>query len=952
MNKIELEKNYNPKSFEERIYSEWENSGSFRPKSDSSNGDIEKNQAGSSSPLDNTAGEDQKSAASNSSESTYSVVIPPPNVTGVLHMGHALNNTLQDIVVRFHRMTGDNTLWLTGTDHAGIATQNVVEKQLKKEGTNKTAIGREEFLKRTWAVKDKHHDIITKQQRALGNSTDWARERFTMDEGLSRAVRKVFVTLYERGLLYKGKYLVNWCPRCGTALSDDEVEHIDTKGKMYHIYYPVATENIENADKGEKDTEKSCTPSDAPQLVEIATTRPETLLGDTAVAVNPNDSRYKSLIGKRLKLPLTDRTIPVIADAFVDMTFGTGVVKITPAHDPNDYQSALRNNLPMINILNGDGTLNDNCPKKYQGMTALKARDIVISDLEDLGLYKGDEDLTHSVGHCYRCNTIIEPYLSEQWFVKMEPLAKKALKAWEDGDVVFYPRKWENTYKYWLNNIKDWCISRQLWWGHRIPAWKCDKCGALIVQEDDPATCNKCGGHLTQDPDVLDTWFSSWLWPFSTLGWPDKTADLQNFYPTSALVTAYDIIFFWVSRMIMAGLEFTGHAPFHDIYIHGLVRDKQGRKMSKSLGNGMDPLDVIAEYGSDALKFTLSFMCAQGQDILIDKESFKLGSRFCNKIWNASRYLLGNLEGRRFLAEISFKNATRLGSEHPCSEDGGERGGEKKERDSIFSDADYWIYDKLNTAIKTIREALSTYRYNDAAAAAMEYFWNNFCDWYIEATKVNLREDCGDEEKDRQTTILLLLLEENLRLLHPFVPFITEEIYSKLPDAVKTSKMLITADYPDAIYECDAACVARFNMTKNIVQTIRSLRLECAVPPSSKISVALLSDSKNHNEAIIKLMAGVSDITFVTSKPAQSIGAVGDGFEVFLLLSGVDKGALKTHFEKLIADEERSRDYSKKKLSPNFLSHAPKELIESEQNKIAACDSKIAKLKEYIADLQ
>lgn len=896
MEKIELEKNYNPKSFEERLYNTWESSGAFCPKSDNNtlnnSGDAQVTPPGEKNPKTKTS-------------PTYSVVIPPPNVTGVLHMGHALNNTLQDIVVRFHRMCGDNTLWLTGTDHAGIATQNVVEKQLKKEGTNKESLGRDAFLKRVWEVKDKHHAIITRQQRALGNSCDWSRERFTMDEGLSRAVKKVFVTLYERDLIYKGKYLVNWCPRCGTALSDDEVEHVDTAGAMYHIYYPLVNSN---------------------EKLEIATTRPETLLGDTAVAVNPADARYKNLIGKSLLLPLTGRTIPIIADSFVDMAFGTGAVKITPAHDPNDYQSALRNNLPMINILNGNGTLNENCPKKYQGLTCLKARDIIITDLKELGLYKNSENITHSVGHCYRCNTIIEPYLSEQWFVKMEPLAKKALKAWESGDIVFYPRKWENTYKYWLNNIKDWCISRQLWWGHRIPAYTCDNCGTLIVSQDEPTSCTKCGGHLTQDPDVLDTWFSSWLWPFSTLGWPNDTPDLQNFYPTSALVTAYDIIFFWVSRMIMAGLEFTGRAPFHDIYIHGLVRDKQGRKMSKSLGNGMDPLDIINDYGSDALKFTLSFMCAQGQDILIDKESFKLGSRFCNKIWNASRYLLGNLEGRNFLSKNI--DCTKL------------------------TDADNWIYDKLNIAIKTIRDALNTYRYNDAAAMAMEYFWNNFCDWYIEATKVNLREDCSSEEKDLQTTILLLLLETSLRLLHPFVPFITEEIYSKLPDSVKTSNMLISANYPDDTFKSDATSVARFEMTKNIIQTVRALRLECAVAPATKIAIAIISTSENHNDSVIKLMAGVNAIDLVTKKPSGSIGAVGDGFEVFLLLDSVNKDALKVHFEKLITDTKKSRDYSKNKLSPNFLAHAPKELIDGEQKKINDCDNKIAKLQEYIADLQ
>lgn len=899
MERIDLEKNYNPKSFEERVYNEWESSGAFLPRNE----------------------EDK-------AEKVFSVVIPPPNVTGVLHMGHALNNTLQDIVVRFHRMTGERTLWLTGTDHAGIATQNVVEKQLKKDGTSKNEIGREEFLKRTWAVKDKHHAIITKQQRALGNSTDWTRERFTLDEGLSKAVRKVFVTLYERDLLYKGKYLVNWCPRCGTALSDDEVDHTDTKGAMYHIYY-----ELEEADAREGTL----------QRIEIATTRPETLLGDTAVAVNPADTRYKTLIGKIVKLPLTGRNIPIIGDAFVDMTFGTGMVKITPAHDPNDYQSAKRNNLPMINILNEDGTLNDNCPEKYRGLRVDKAREVIVEDLKALGLFKGAEEITHSVGHCYRCNTVIEPYLSEQWFVRMEPLAKKALKAWEEGDVVFFPRKWENTYKYWLNNIKDWCISRQLWWGHRIPAWTCKSCKKLIVSESDPSACPSCGGQVEQDPDVLDTWFSSWLWPFSTLGWPEETKDLKDFYPTSALVTAYDIIFFWVSRMIMAGLEFTGRAPFHDIYIHGLVRDKEGRKMSKSLGNGMDPLEIIDEYGSDALKFTLSFMCAQGQDILIDKKSFMLGSRFCNKIWNASRYLLGNLSGRKFLRREELEQLKNNNGDNT----------------SYLKAADKWIYKRLDCAIKATREALTGYRYNDAAAAVMNYFWGDFCDWYIESSKVNLRQDCSDIEKDRQTTILLMLLEENLRLLHPFVPFITEEIYSKLPKEAKTSDKLITASYPSVRGESGGEA---FDLTKNIIEEVRAIRLECGVRPADKVKIALKSTGNakvlcnksfdNSLKETIRLMAGVEEITSVDEKPTGSVGAVGEGFEVFLLLDGVDKNALKEHFQKLITQETKRQEYSEKKLSPAFLSHASEELIAAEKEKIKSASDKIKKLNEYIAELE
>ena len=575
MKAIELEKAYNPKDFEDRIYKGWESQGYFKPASDKA------------SPVH---AEWEKCACKECKSALYSVVIPPPNVTGVLHMGHGLNNTLQDIVVRYHRMKGDNTLWLTGTDHAGIATQNVVERALKKEGKTRYDLGREKLVERTWQVTHEHHDIIVKQQRKLGNSTDWERERFTYDEGLSKAVRDVFVTLYERGLMYKGQRLVNWCPRCGTALADDEVDHEDTQGAMYHIYYEYA---------------------DGSGKIEVATTRPETFFGDTAVAVNPTDERYTALVGKKLKLPITGKEIPIIADEYVDKEFGTGMVKITPAHDPNDWEVGKRHNLEVVNLLTPDGRLNENVPEKYRGLKPEAARKMVIEDLTEAGLFKGEEKMVHSVGHCYRCKTIVEPYLSYQWFVKMKPLAHKALKAWKDGDIVFYPRKWENTYTHWMENIRDWCVSRQIWWGHRIPAWYCQKCGEVIVSREDPSKCPKCGAgaeELKQDEDVLDTWFSSWLWPFSTLGWPEKTADLETFYPTTALVTAYDIIFFWVSRMIMAGLEFTGKAPFHDIYIHGLVRDKQGRKMSKSLGNGMDPLEIIDMYGADALKFTLGFM--------------------------------------------------------------------------------------------------------------------------------------------------------------------------------------------------------------------------------------------------------------------------------------------------------------------------------------------------------
>ena len=908
MKAIELEKAYDPKSFEERIYKDWESKGYFKPASDED------------SPVHCQCKE------CNGKTNTYAVVIPPPNVTGVLHMGHGLNNTLQDIVVRYHRMKGDNTLWITGTDHAGIATQNVVERQLKKEGKSRFDLGREKLVERTWEVTHQHHDIIVKQQKKLGNSTDWDRERFTYDEGLSAAVRDVFVTLYERGLMYKGKRLVNWCPRCGTALADDEVDHEDTPGAMYHLYYEYA---------------------DGSGKIEVATTRPETFFGDTAVAVNPNDERYKAIVGKMLKLPITGKEIPIVADDYVDMEFGTGMVKITPAHDPNDWEVGLRHNLEVVNLLTPDGRMNENVPEKYRGLKPEEARKLVVEDLEAAGLFKEEEKMVHSVGKCYRCKTVVEPYLSDQWFVKMKPMAEKALESWRKGELVFYPKKWENTYSHWMENIRDWCVSRQIWWGHRIPVWYCE-CGETICSRTDPVCCPKCGSkNIEQDPDVLDTWFSSWLWPFSTLGWPQETEDLAKFYPTQALLTAYDIIPFWVCRMIMAGLEFTGKAPFHDIYIHGLVRDKQGRKMSKSLGNGMDPLEIIDMYGADALKFTLGFMCAQGQDILIDKDSFKLGSRFCNKVWNASRYLLGNLEGRNLVPV----------------------------KDADLTELDKWIYGRLNYAVKTAREALESYRYNDAASAMMEFFWNEFCDWYVEATKINFKNG-DDKEKDRQASVLMNILEESLRLLHPYLPFVTEEIYAKLPlkeiaearNAAGTNKivsmseytgMLINAPYPEVAAERDNAAIdARFESLKELITKTRALRVECGIDPAEKINIAILvtkgSDAEVCKEKVemIQLLAGIKNIDFVESKPESSIGTVGKGFESFIIVDEtINKEQLLARFKKTLEKEQGYARMSQNKLNGNFAQHAPAELVEKEKQILEEANRKIEKLQSYIDSL-
>jgi valyl-tRNA synthetase len=888
MKAIELEKSYNPKSFEDRIYAMWKESGTFAPES-----------------------------AKDPKKPPFVVVIPPPNVTGVLHLGHGLNNSLQDIVVRFHRMSGVPTLWVPGTDHAGIATQNIVERRLKKQGKNRRELGREKFLEETWKVKNEHHAIITKQLEKIGASVDWNRERFTMDEGLSHAVREVFVTLYERGLLYKGSYLVNWCTSCGTALSDDEVEHEDTAGKIYHIRYFLTSK---------KD-----------KYIEIATTRPETLLGDTAVAFHPEDERYASMEGRTFRLPLTERDIPAVFDSYVERSFGTGAVKITPAHDPNDWELSKRHNLPVINILNGDGTLNDEVPEKYRGLPVSRARQAVIEDLKAGGWFVKEEPVNHSVGHCYRCHTIIEPFLSEQWFVKMKPLAEKALACWQRGEIIFYPKKWENTYKHWMENIRDWCVSRQLWWGHRIPAWTCADCGKITVSRNDIAKCPSCGSaNIEQDPDVLDTWFSSWLWPFSTLGWQkagDSTPDLERYYPTTALISAYDIIFFWISRMIMAGLEFTGKAPFRDIYIHGLVRDKQGRKMSKSLGNGLDPLELVDEFGADAMKFTLAFICAQGQDVLVDKDSFKMGSKFANKVWNASRYILMNLDGRKL-------------AENP----------------RLFA-ADRWIYSRLNSAAKSMREAFFSYRYNDAALTAYEFFWNDFCDWYVYATKLSTQG--GDEaERDRAATVLLDVLAQSLRLLHPLLPFVTEEIYQKLPNVQGT--LLINSRYPE--YDKDlfsAEEEKNFAVLQSLVSMVRTLRSECGITSDKKLRVNLHpgkepEKSLRANEALIRLLAGIGEMTIETAgvdtgikRPPGSIGMAGAGFEVFVFVAeAVETAALK---KKLNNDLERDRKYIEglrsKLANEQFVKNAPEELVAEQRKKLEETQRRTEKLKVYLKDI-
>jgi valyl-tRNA synthetase len=884
MKAVQLAKAYDPKEFEDRIYEYWLEHDLFSPK---------EKQAEEPRP--------------------FVIVIPPPNVTGVLHMGHGLNNSLQDILIRYYRMQGVPTLWVPGTDHAGIATQNVVERKLRAQGSGKNKLGREKFIEETWKVKREHHEVISRQLRKIGASCDWNRERFTLDEGLSRAVREVFVALYERDLIYRGNYLVNWCHSCGTAISDDEVEHREVAGKLYHYYYPLA---------------------DGEGKVEIATTRPETMLGDTCVAVHPEDERYTELVGKKVELPLTGRTIEIVADDYVDREFGTGAVKVTPAHDPNDWQIAERHGLEKINILNPDGTLNDVVPEKYRGLSTIDARRAVVEDIKSAGLFIKEEEHSHQVGHCYRCDTRIEPYMSEQWFVRMRAMADKALAAWKKKQIIFFPKKYENTYSNWLENIRDWCISRQLWWGHRIPVWYCEDCGETIVSRTDVETCPKCGsGTLRQDSDVLDTWFSSWLWPFSTLGWPEATDDMKRFFPTTTLVTGYDIIFFWVARMIMAGLEFLEEVPFRDIVITSLVRDKQGRKMSKSLGNGMDPLDIVDRYGADSLKFTLAFLAAQGQDILLAEEDFKFGSKFANKIWNAARYLLMNLEGREYLdlADIELREVDR------------------------------WIFHRLNEAVKRVDRAIKNYRFNDASQAVYEFFWNDFCDWYIEASKLNLYRD-DEAEKDRAISLLLGILEETLRLLHPFLPFLSEEIYQKLP-SVKSHAHLITAPYPRPMEERkNAETAVKFELLQEAVRMVRTLRSEFTIAPEKKLRTALKPDAGfagteffSAHKGLIEFLTNSSELRIASEieDADKAVPAAGNGYEVFVYVKeAIDVGK---ELEKLQKEQKKLQqlvEATEKKLgNAGFTANAPGEVVEKEREKLKEFRDRLSKVRRYLQQL-
>ncbi|NLB88149.1 MAG: valine--tRNA ligase [Syntrophomonadaceae bacterium] len=823
----------------------------------------------------------------------FSIVMPPPNVTGSLHLGHALDNTLQDILIRWRRMQGYNTLWLPGTDHAGIATQAKVEESLAQEGISKYDLGREKFLEKVWEWKNLYGNRITNQLSLLGSSCDWSRERFTMDEGCSKAVREVFVNLYEKGLIYQGDYIINWCPRCNTAISDIEVEHEDSSGFLWHIKYPV---------------------EDSDEYIVVATTRPETMLGDTGVAVHPDDERYKHLIGKYVVLPLVNRRIPIFADEYVDKEFGTGAVKVTPAHDPNDFEMGLRHNLEQIKVMTNQAIMNENAGK-YEGLDRKVCREKVVEDLKAGDYLVKVEEHQHAVGHCHRCDTIIEPMISKQWFVKMKPLAKPAIEKVLNGEIKFVPERFTKIYINWMENIRDWCISRQLWWGHRIPVWYCDDCGEVICSKIDPTSCSKCEStNLRQDEDVLDTWFSSALWPFSTLGWPEKTKDLEYFYPTSVLVTGRDIIFFWVARMIFSGLEHVGEIPFRDVNIHGLILDAQGRKMSKSLGNGIDPIEVIEKYGADTLRFSLITGVTPGNDVRFHWDKVENTRNFANKIWNASRFVLMNMEGYEPI-DVAEEELTLV---------------------------DKWIIARLNETIGDITQLLERYDYGEAAKRLYDYIWDEFCDWYIELAKPRLFRPVNAREKLVVQNVLHDVLIEILRLLHPFMPFITEEIYQFMPGHSKTIMLDRWPVQDEKKMYIDA--IKDMQDIMQVIRAIRNIRAEFNISPGAKIDAVMLIKDESRldvfaqNKSYIEHMSNVAGLTIVNSleeKPKQAVSAHTSIVEIYVPLEGVidvEKEILRLEKElKAVEDDFKKAD--SKLNNENFISRAPQEVIEKEKNK-------------------
>ena len=878
----ELAKTYDPKGIEDRIYQNWLDKKYFHAEVDRS-------------------------------KKPFTIVMPPPNVTGQLHMGHALDNTMQDILIRYKRMQGYNALWQPGTDHAAIATEVKVIQKLKEQGIDKNDIGREEFLKHAWEWKEEYGGRIVNQLKKLGSSADWDRERFTMDEGCSKAVEEVFVKLYNKGYIYKGSRIINWCPVCKTSISDAEVEHVDQDGFFWHINYPIVGEEG--------------------RFVEIATTRPETLLGDTAVAVNPEDERYQDLIGKMLKLPLTDREIPVIADSYVDKEFGTGCVKITPAHDPNDFEVGKRHNLPEINIMNDDATINE-LGGKYAGMDRYEARKAMVADLDALGLLVKVVPHTHSVGTHDRCKTTVEPMIKPQWFVKMQEMAKPAIEALKKNELNFVPDRFDKIYLHWLENIRDWCISRQLWWGHRIPAYYCDECGEVVVAKEMPKVCPKCGcTHFKQDEDTLDTWFSSALWPFSTLGWPDKTEDFDYFYPTDVLVTGYDIIFFWVIRMVFSAIEQTGKVPFHHVLIHGLVRDSQGRKMSKSLGNGIDPLEIIDQYGADALRLTLITGNAPGNDMRFYMERVEASRNFANKVWNASRFIMMNLEKAEVPGEMPKDQLTA---------------------------ADKWILSKVNTLAKEVTENMDKYELGIAVQKVYDFIWEEFCDWYIEMVKPRLYND-GDTTKSAALWTLKTVLVNALKLLHPYMPFITEEIFCTLQSEEES---IMISKWPEFIEEWHfAEDEAAVEMIKEAVRGIRNVRTGMNVPPSKKAKVFVVSESENvrntfeNGKVFFATLGSASEVTVQADRSGIDEDAVSAVLpEAVIYMPFAELVDIDKEIERLQKEEQRlTKELARVNgmlSNERFMSKAPESKVAEERAKLEKYSQMMDQVKERLTHLQ
>ncbi|MBN2705530.1 MAG: valine--tRNA ligase [Deltaproteobacteria bacterium] len=880
-----LEKSYDPQQIEGKWYAFWEENGCFE-------------------------------ADPEASGRPFSMVIPPPNVTGSLHMGHALNNLLQDILARYHRQQGRNVLWMPGTDHAGIATQNVVERQLAAEGLDRHAIGREKFIERVWQWRRESGGTIINQLKRLGSSCDWRRERFTMDDGLSRAVREVFVSLYEEGLIYQGDYIINWCPRCHTALSDLEVEFEEhNEGRLWDLEYPLA---------------------DGGGSIIVSTTRPETMLGDTAVAVNGADERYREMIGKEVVLPLLGRRIPIIADDYVDREFGSGAVKITPAHDANDFEVGLRHGLEMIKVMDEKGVMNENAGP-YAGLTREACRLRVVADLEKQGRLSAIKDYQHNVGHCYRCRTIIEPYLSNQWFVKIKPLAERAVAAVQDGKTRIIPKNWEKTYFNWMENIRDWCISRQIWWGHRIPAWYCDACGKMIVARQDPTSCPDCGGPLRQETDVLDTWFSSGLWPFSTMGWPEQTATLKTYYPTSVLVTGFDILFFWVARMMMMGLKFMDEVPFRDVYIHALVRDEHGQKMSKSRGNVIDPLIIIDQYGADALRFTLAAFAAQGRDVSLSEARIGGYRNFVNKLWNAARFTLMNLEDFQ-------PSADDLPTEN-------------------LSLPNRWISHRLNQTIAEVGQAFDEYRFNDAAQVLYQFTWHEFCDWYLELVKPDLFQSEDQLRRGLAQAVLYRSLEQIVRLLHPIMPFVCEEIWQALPRPATAPLSLMQTSFPRvAPALVDPAAAQEMEQVMAVITAVRNLRGEMNLSPGRALDLIVRGGEAEtlaalqRNSEVIMHLARLQGLTIAAAaaRPPQSAAALAAGCELFVPLAGlVDFAQEAARLAKELKKVEKELAGVNGKLgNEKFLAKAPAEVLAKEQGKSEELNLKLEKLKASLRVLQ